>query len=118
MQPTTVQQQEHVTYRNDIDEWFSFTSGALSELWTFMQMKDGTVNKEMFGRFFMGFNNLFMQTAKSKIMMEQEKELIGRIERWMDYRHDITAKRVEVGRQLFLSWGNALEARGLHTFTK
>lgn len=115
--PSTVQQQEHVTYRKDIDDLFSFTSGALSELWTYMQIKNGNVNKEMFARFFMGFSDLFIQTSKSKTM-HQEEDLIGEIEFWMDYDHPITSKRVKEGRRLFIAWGNALEARGLHTFNK
>ena len=118
VQPTTVQQQDHLTYRNDIDDLFSFTSGALAELLMVMQIKNGTVNREMFARFYRGFNDLFMQTSKSKVMAEQEQELITRIEHWMDYRHPITEKRVVEGRKLFVQWGTALEARGLHTFTK
>lgn len=112
-----VQQQEHVTYRNDIDDLFSFTSGALSELWTVMQIKNGAINKEMFARFYRGFHDLFMQTSKSKIM-HQEQPLIDAIEHWMDYHHPITPKRVEEGRKLFIAWGNALEARGIHTYTR
>jgi hypothetical protein len=117
MSSPLVTQQEHVTYRNDIDDLFSFTSGALSELWMVMQIKNGTVNREMFARFYRGFNDLFMQTSKSKIM-HQEQALIDQIEHWMDYTHPINATRVREGRKLFLAWGNALEARGIHTYTK
>ena len=113
-----VTQQDHTTYRNDIDDLFSATSGSLSRLWTHMQIKSGNVNKMMFAEFYTGFNDLFMQTAKSKIMQDQERELITRIEHWMGYSHDITAKRVVEGRQLFIAWGNAMEARGIHTYTK
>ena len=113
-----VQQQDHTTYRNDIDDLFSFTSGALSELWTTMQIKNGVPNKLQFAQFYRGFNDLFMQTSKSKIMMEQEQPLIAEIEHWMDFTHKITPLRVREGRRLFIAWGNALEARGIHTYTR
>jgi hypothetical protein len=115
--PTTIQQQDHDTYLRDIDDLFSYTSGALSELWTTMQVK-GDVNRLVFANFYNGFHNLFVQTSKMKAMRDFEKDLINKIEFWLDYRHPITKRRVEAGRELFIEWGNALEARGLHTFQK
>lgn len=112
-----VEQQEHSRYKQDIDDLFSFTSAALSALWTHMQLKNGSVPPGMFQPFFEGFHNLFIQTSKSK-HMENEKELQQRIENWLNYAHPISTQRVVDGRILFKLWASALERHGIHTWTE
>lgn len=112
-----LQQRDHLQYRNDIDTLFSGTSLALASLLTEMQLRNMAVPRPMFRPFYEGFNALYLQTAKSKHMQE-EKDLIDRMEHWLDPRGKIDINRVMDGRKLFQEWGRAMEKCGLHTFTK
>ena len=110
-----IEQKEHKEYQKDIDGLFSETSGALSDLVTFYQFKH-QVSIQLFLPFYMGFFNLFIQTAKSK-HMQAEKDLITEIDKWMDYRNKVDEKRIRDGIELFKKWGTAMEKQGIHTLT-
>lgn len=110
-----IQQREHRTYLRDIDELFSATSGSLAALLSAIQAKK-PIHNMMFIPFYQGFVDLYLQTSKSKAML-QETELIKKIDTWMD-QTNIDKDRIFAGRDLFRQWGQKMEHNGIHTFTK
>jgi hypothetical protein len=110
-----IEQKEHKEYQKDIDGLFSETSMALSDLVTYYQFKH-RVSIQLFLPFYTGFFNLFIQTAKSKYM-QNEQELIEEIDKWMDYRNKVDETRIRQGIELFKKWGTAMEKQGIHTIT-
>lgn len=112
-----VPQKDHRDYRDEINESLSNTSYYQSELLGILQTRQAVPLSAFMG-FYKSFNHLYNLTARLKVMQEHEKELVTKIETWLEYTNKVDIPRVIDGTLLFREWSWKLEYHGIHTFTK